>query len=69
MSLNLTPAKDIRVGDKARKVGGSYQADGTIVAVFKTMEGRDRVVFEFDEPAGMLHIFNTEQVVIKLKIR
>lgn len=48
--------------ERARKVGGSYQADGTIVARFKTLTGKDRVVFEFDQPAGMLHIFDTAQV-------
>lgn len=53
----------LKSGDRARKFGGSYQADGTIVAVFKTRAGKDRVVFEFDEPEGMLHIFTTEQVI------
>lgn len=51
-----------RVGDRARKVGGSYQANGTIVAVFKTVMEEERVVFSFDEPTGMLHIFNTKQI-------
>lgn len=51
-----------RVGDRARKVGGSYEANGTIVAVFKTRNEEDRVVFDFDEPPGMLHIFNTKQL-------
>jgi hypothetical protein len=54
---------NIQAGDRARKIGGSYQADGTIVSVFKTKAGKWRVVFEFNEPAGMLHIFNTDQVV------
>lgn len=49
--------------ERARKVGGSYQADGMVVARFKTTAGLDRVVFEFDEPKGMLHIFNADQVV------
>lgn len=48
----------------ARKIGGSYQAEGVIVARFKTREGLERVVFEFNEPRGMLHIFSTEQVEI-----
>jgi len=47
---------------RARKVGGSYQAAGTVVAQFKTLTGKDRVVFEFDEPAGMLHIFDVAQI-------
>jgi hypothetical protein len=45
------------VGDKAVKVGGSYQASGTIVAAFKARDGSPRYVFDFDNPAGMLHIF------------
>ena len=50
------------VGDRARKVGGSYQANGTVVAAFKTLLGKQRYVFELDEFAGMLHIFNHEQL-------
>ena len=50
------------VGSRFRKVGGSYQANGTIVAAFKTRSGHQRYVFEFDNPAGMLHIFNHEQI-------
>lgn len=50
---------------RARKIGGSYQANGTVVAQFKTLGGADRVVFEFDEPAGMLHIFASEQVELR----
>lgn len=51
------------VGDRAVKFGGSYQATGTIVAVFATVAGRVRYVFEFDTPRGMLHIFSPEQVM------
>lgn len=50
---------------KAKKVGGSYQADGTIVSTFKTLTGEVRHVFEFDYPAGMLHIFGPSQVEIE----
>lgn len=49
---------------RARKVGGSYQADGTIVAEFRTAAGELRYVFEFDQPAGMLHIFGPQQLEI-----
>lgn len=52
----------LQAGDKAEKFGGNYQATGTIVAVFKTTAGAERVVFEFDQPKGMLHIFTVEQV-------
>lgn len=48
---------------RARKVGGSYQHTGTVVAEFTTVEGAPRVVFEFDPPVnGMLHIFNYSQI-------
>ncbi len=50
------------VGDRVRKVGGSYQATGTILAAFKTRYGSNRYVFDFDEPPGLLHIFNHEQL-------
>lgn len=51
------------VGTPAFKVGGSYQASGVIVGNFKTTTGEQRYVFEFNEPAGMLHIFGPSQVV------
>jgi hypothetical protein len=47
---------------RARKVGGSYQAEGTIVSEFRTLAGVPRYVFEFDEPKGMLHIFGAQQI-------
>ncbi len=47
---------------RARKIGGSYQADGVIVSEFLTTAGERRVVFEFDSPKGMLHIFNEAQI-------
>lgn len=46
----------------ARKVGGTYQANGSVVSEFKTIAGNDRVVFEFSEPSGMLHIFTPSQI-------
>lgn len=49
---------------RAKKVGGSYQAEGTIVSTFATLAGETRHVFEFDQPAGMLHIFGPGQVEI-----
>ena len=56
-----TPYK-FNVGDKAEKVGGSYQAVGTIRSCFRTRNGENRVVFDFDNPPGMLHIFNEKQL-------
>lgn len=64
MKTQLTPFKTpkFQVGDLVRKVGGSYQAPGIIKAVFSSIHGDIRYVFEFVEPAGMLHIFNEEQL-------
>lgn len=50
---------------KAKKVGGSYQAEGVIASTFQTRDGKTRHVFEFDNPRGMLHIFGPEQVEIE----
>lgn len=50
------------IGTRVRKVGGSYEANGTVDAAFKTRSGKQRYVFEFDIPAGMLHIFNHDQL-------
>lgn len=51
-----------KVNDKVKKVGGSYQAEGIIVAAFLTTDGFERYVFEFINPHGMLHIFNEKQL-------
>lgn len=53
---------ELKAGDRAEKIGGSYQASGTIVSAFRTKAGALRYVFEFDSPRGMLHIFGPEQV-------
>lgn len=55
-------AELMAAGTKAEKIGGSYQATGTIVSAFKTLVGEPRYVFEFDTPQGMLHIFGPGQV-------
>jgi hypothetical protein len=49
-----------KVGDKAQKLKG-YKFPCTIVSVFKTVEGKIRVVGEMDE-YGLLHIFNEDQL-------
>lgn len=51
-----------QTGHRAKKIGGSYQAAGTVVSDFHTLAGERRVVFEFDEPKGMLHIFSPQQI-------
>ena len=45
--------------------GGSYQADGYIISRFTTTAGAERVLFEFKEPKGMLHIFTPEEIKVK----
>lgn len=50
------------VGTLAEKIGGSFQATGVIVGNFKTLEGAQRYVFEFDTPRGMLHIYGPAQL-------
>lgn len=54
---------DLYVGDKVRKVKG-YQYPGVVVAVFTNTKGEDRYVIEctVSEVAGMLHIFNRDQL-------
>jgi hypothetical protein len=47
---------------RAAKKGGSYQADGTVLVEFLTTTGQRRCVFEFDQPRGMVRIFNPEQL-------
>jgi chromosome segregation ATPase len=48
----------------ARKIGGSFQADGNIVADFTNMAGERRLVLEFAAYPGMLHIYNPNQIEI-----
>lgn len=50
---------------RVKKVGGSFQHTGTVVAEFVTTEGNPRIVLEFDAPVnGMLHIYRPDQVEI-----
>ena len=49
-------------GDRVRKVGGTYQAEGVIVGIAVTTTGDVRYVFEFEQYPGMLHIFNEGQL-------
>ncbi len=54
----------MKTGDKVKKIGGSYQATGTIVSIFQTTQGKTRAVFEFDEFPGMLHIYTEKQLEV-----
>lgn len=47
---------------KVQKIGGSYQAAGIIKARFKADDDTSRYVFRFDNPPGLLHIFNGKQL-------
>lgn len=50
---------------RVRKVGGSFQHTGIVVAEFTTMTGEPRIVLEFDYPTeGMLHIYRPDQVEV-----
>lgn len=58
-AAKATPQKPRRV----RKVGGSFQHTGTVVASFRTTAGAERIVVEFDAPvSGMLHVYRPDQV-------
>lgn len=47
-----------RLGQPVRKVGGDYQLDGTVVAVFCKRSGSIRYVVEADVPPGLLMIYS-----------
>jgi hypothetical protein len=48
---------------RVKKIGGSFQHTGTVVATFHTTSGDERLVVEFDPPvSGMLHIYRPDQV-------
>lgn len=50
---------------RVRKLGGSFQHTGTVVAEFLTLAGEVRIVLEFDYPTeGMLHIYRPDQVEV-----
>ena len=44
------------IGDTVKKVGGDYTFDGVVVAVFRKLSGKIRVVVEDDR--GILHVFS-----------
>lgn len=61
----MTTQIKFKPGDPVRKVGGTYETDGIIVGVAVTTRGDVRYVFEFVQPAGMLHIFNESQLAAR----
>lgn len=44
------------IGDRAFRTAADHTEVGTIRAVFSTKRGKTRYVFEYDKPAGLLHI-------------
>jgi hypothetical protein len=60
-------AHAFKVGDRVRKRVG-YEYPGYIASVFTTRAGAVRYVVEADHPAfsGMLHIFNGEQLELRV---
>ena len=53
------------IGKQVKKVGGSFQHTGVVVAEFTTTDGEPRIVLEFDAPvAGMLHVYRPDQVEV-----
>jgi hypothetical protein len=62
-SLEEKMSQSFEVGDLVRKRAG-YEYPGIIVSAFTTRAGAVRYVVEADHPgfAGMLHIFNGDQL-------
>jgi hypothetical protein len=60
-------AHAFKIGDRVRKRAG-YEYPGYIASVFTTRAGAVRYVVEADHPAfsGMLHIFNGEQLELRV---
>lgn len=54
---------EYKVGDKVEKAKG-YRFPGVVVSVFATMAGDTRYVVEM-VGFGLLHIFNSEQLVTR----
>lgn len=66
--VTRTNVNKFSVGDKVYKPKG-YKFNGTIVSVFQTTKNETRVVAELDEcsnSGGMLHIFNENQLELRV---
>jgi hypothetical protein len=52
-----------QIGDEVEKISG-YKWPGEVVAVFLTIDGKERVVVEctVEEVRGALHIYSPEQL-------
>lgn len=51
----------VRVPRRGRKIGGTFEADGKIIAEFTTDAGVQMVVFQFDA-LPMFHIYRADQI-------
>lgn len=52
-----------KIGDKVQKCTGDYHLEGVVVAVFRTMAGKERYVVEHAPVApGMLHIYSAQNL-------
>lgn len=60
---NLDNEEELVIGDKVQKVKG-YLWPGVIVAIFKTLNGKERYVVECTVPEvrGALHIYSADQI-------
>lgn len=65
----MIPPDKLCLGAKVKKTKG-FQFPGVIVSVFLTRECATRVVVEAEHPdfAGMLHIYNPEQLELRCPI-
>lgn len=54
------------IGDCVKKVTGEYQIHGTVVSVFKKMDGATRLVVEHKAEGGgsFLHIYGPNNLVL-----
>lgn len=51
----------LEIGDNVEKATGDYKFSGVVVAVFKKLSGKVRVVVENQD--GILHIFSESNLV------
>lgn len=57
---------EFAVGDYVKKVTGEYQIHGTVVSVFKKIDGATRLVVEHKAEGGgsFLHIYGPNNLVL-----
>lgn len=53
----------MNIGDKVEKLDGDVRFTGVIVAVYKTLSGKDRIVVEctIEGVKGLQHIYRPDQ--------